>query len=280
MKQSYPTFTIQPSRGLRLPPLKEIFEYRELVYFLTWRDIKIRYKQTAIGVLWVILQPLAMMLVFSLFFGRLAKIDQYTEVSYSLFAFAGLLPWQFFARTLNESNNSLISQQRLITKVYFPRIIVPMTTCFAAFFDFMIGALLLAVFMLCKGVCPGVQLIFLPFFIGLMVLTALGVAFWISALNSEYRDMRHMVPFMVQFWMFVTPVVYPSSILPAKYRYWLGLNPMTGVVEGIRWSLFGDSQISISMLIFSTCVALVVFCSGLVWFGSRERYFIDSLGGQ
>lgn len=275
--QEVPVFVIRPTKGWRFLDLREMWAYRELVYFLTWRDIKVRYKQTAIGVAWVVLQPLAMMVVFTLFFGRLAKVPS-EGVPYPLFAYAGLLPWQLFSRTLSESTNSLLTDQRLITRVYFPRIIVPLATTLAATLDFVIAAGLLIALMFIYGITPGAAVVWLPLFVGLMLVTALGVGFWLSALNVEYRDVMYIVPFLNQFWLFVTPVVYPSSLVPEKWRMLYGLNPMTGVVEGFRWALLGVGEGPLPMLAASTLVAVSLFISGIIWFRRRERTFVDAIG--
>ena len=271
---------IEPTRGWRFLNLRELVHYRELVFFLTWRDVKVRYKQTAIGVAWAILQPLAMMMVFTLFFGKLARIDAEVAVPYPLFAFAGLLPWQLLARTLSETTNSLVTDQRLVTKVYFPRIIVPTSYCLAAVVDFAIGTVLLIGLMFWYGVVPGWAVLALPLFVGLMFITTLGVGYWLSALNTEYRDVMYVVPFLVQFWLFLTPVVYPSSMVPAKFRWLLGLNPMSGVVEGVRWCLLGHGDAPGPMIMVSAVIAVTVFVTGIAWFRWRERTFVDALGGQ
>jgi lipopolysaccharide transport system permease protein len=251
--------------------------YRELVYFLAWRDIKVRYKQTAIGVAWAVLQPLAMMAVFTILFGKLANIPS-EGVPYPLFAYAALLPWQLFSRTISESTSSLIKDQRLITRVYFPRIIVPLATTIAAIVDFAIASGLLVVLMFVYGVTPGAAVIWLPAFILLMVIAALGVGFWFSALNVEYRDVMYTVPFIIQFWFFVTPVVYPSSLVPERWQILYGLNPMVGVIEGFRWALLGVGKGPSPMLAVSILIALFLFVSGIIWFQRKEESFVDSLG--
>ena len=272
-----PTFVIRPTRGWRFLDLRELWAYRELIYFLTWRDIKVRYKQTAIGVAWAVLQPLAMMLVFTLFFGRLAKVPS-EGVPYPLFAYSALLPWQLFSRTISESTNSLVTDQRLITRVYFPRIIVPLATTLAALVDFAISVVLLVILMLIYGVSPTATVVWLPLFVLLMLITALGVGFWLSALNVEYRDVMYTVPFLNQFWLFVTPVVYPSSLIPEQWRILYGLNPMAGVVEGFRWALLGVGDGPSPMLAVSTLIAVFLFISGIIWFRYRERTFVDAIG--
>ncbi len=278
--ESSTPLVIEPTRGLRFVDLGELWRYRELAYFLTWRNVKVRYKQTAIGVAWAVLQPLAMMVVFTLFFGTFINLQKDVSMPYHLFAYAGLLPWQLFARVLSESSSSLVSDQRLVTKVYFPRILVPFSTCTAALVDFAIGFVLLLGLMAWNGVWPSWTCIFLPLFLVLMLVAALGIGFWLSALNTEYRDVGYVIPFLVQFWMFVTPVVYPTDIVPEQYQWLMALNPMTGVLEGVRWSLFGEGAAPTVTVLISAGIALTVFISGVFWFRWRERTFVDSLGGQ
>ncbi len=275
--EAIPTFVIRATQGWGFLDMRELWTYRELVYFLTWRDIKVRYKQTAIGVAWALLQPLAMMAVFTLFFGRLAKVPS-DGIPYPLFAYVGLLPWQLFSRTIGESTNSLITDQRLITRVYFPRIMVPIAATLAALVDFMISAVLLVGFLAVYRITPGPAVVWLPLLVLLMLVTALGVGFWLSALNVEFRDVAYAVPFLNQLWLFLTPVVYPSSVVPAPWRVLYGLNPMAGVVEGFRWALLGTGQGPSPMLAASAGVALALFLTGVVWFRRRERTFVDAIG--
>jgi len=276
--QELPLVEIRPTSAWFSLDLRELWAYRELLYFLAWRDIKVRYKQTAIGVAWAVLQPLAMMAVFTVFFGRLASMPS-QGIPYPLFSFAALLPWQLFSRTITESTNSLVADQRLITRVYFPRIIIPLATTVSGLADFAISAGLLFVLMLFYRVIPGAAVVWLPAFVALMLVAALGVGFWLSALNVEYRDVRYALPFISQFWLFVTPVVYPSSLVPEKWQILYGLNPMVGVIEGFRWALFGVGEGPSPMLIVSTSIAIALFVSGLVWFYRREQTFVDTLGG-
>lgn len=272
-----PLVVIRPTRGWRVVDLRELWAYRELIYFLTWRDIKIRYKQTAIGAAWAILQPLALMLTFTLFFNKLAKMPS-GNIPYPVFAYAGLLPWQLFSSTITGSATSLVTDQRLITKVYFPRIIVPLASVLAGMVDFGIAAILLVLLMLRYGIVPGPAVLVLPFCVLVMLLTALGVGFWLSALNAEYRDVAYAMPFLNQFWLFITPVVYPSSLVPEPWRVFYGLNPMAGVVEGFRWCLLGTGDFPGGMLALSTFVALALFVSGMAWFRRCERTFVDVIG--
>ena len=272
-----PVTVIQPTTGWASIRLKELWDYRELAYFLVWRDIKVRYKQTVIGVAWAVVQPLAMMVVFTLFFGKLAKIPS-EGVPYPLFAYAGLLPWQVFSKSLSESANSLITEQRLITRVYFPRLLVPLSSVLAALVDFAIAAVLLLGMMLVYGVMPSVAIGWLPLFIVLMMATALGIGFWLSALNLEYRDVRYVLPFLTQLWLFLTPVVYPTSLVPERWQLLYSFNPMVGVVEGFRWALLGAGRGPSPVLATSIGVALALFVSGALFFRYRERVFADILG--
>jgi lipopolysaccharide transport system permease protein len=217
ISESLPTFYIEPPKGWASIGLRELWDYRELLYFLTWRDVKVRYKQTALGAAWAIIQPLFMMLVFSLFFGRLAKIPS-DGIPYPIFTFCALLPWQLFAHALTESSNSLVANERLITKVYFPRLVVPMAAVLGGLVDFAVAFAILLVMMFYYGIVPGWAIVTLPGFILLAVMTALGVGLWLSALNVKYRDVRYTINFLIQFWLFATPVAYPSSLVPAKWR--------------------------------------------------------------
>jgi lipopolysaccharide transport system permease protein len=218
-----------------------------------------------------------MMLVFTVFFGKLGNLPS-DGIPYPLFTFAALLPWQLFSRTITESTNSLVADQRLITRVYFPRIIIPLATTISGTVDFAISAGLLVALMLFYGVVPGIEIVWLPAFILLMLITALGVGLWLSALNVEYRDVRYAIPFVNQFWLFITPVVYSSSLVPERWQVVYGLNPMTGVVEGLRWALLGVGKGPSPMLIVSVVIALALFVSGILWFKHREETFADTLG--
>jgi lipopolysaccharide transport system permease protein len=271
-------YRIQPLRGWATLNLKELWQYRELAYFLAWRDVKVRYKQTLIGVMWVLLQPVAMMAVFWLLFGRIAQLPS-NGVPYPLYILVALVPWQFFARVISESTNSLITDQRLITRVYFPRLVVPIATALTAFVDFSLAICLVALLMAWFSTVPGSAIILLPMAIMLMFAAALGVGFWLSALNVEYRDVMHAVPFLVQFWFFVTPVLYATSMLPDSWRWIFAFNPMTSVVEGFRWCLVGMAPTDSHISAISAAIAVISFFSGMMWFRRRERSFVDSLGG-
>jgi homopolymeric O-antigen transport system permease protein len=267
---------LQATRGWSDLNLGELWRYRELIYFLAWRDVKVRYKQTVVGVIWVLLQPLAMIAVFSLIFGRTAQWPT-DGVPYPLYVLVALVPWQFFSRVISESTSSLITDQRLITRVYFPRLVVPIATALTAFVDFGLAMCLVGLLMIWFGAIPGLSLLFLPLAVFLMVVAALGAGFWLSALNVEYRDVMHAVPFLVQFWFFLTPVIYSTSWLSAPWDIVLSLNPMTAVVDGFRSSLLGSTA-SHNFASLSATVAIALFISGMVWFRRRERSFVDSLG--
>src|SRR5438105_538553 len=229
---------LRPSSGFLKLNLRDLWEYRELLGFLAWRDIKVRYKQTALGAAWAILQPVMTMMVFSIFFGRLAKVPS-DGIPYPVFAYAALLPWQLFAFALSESANSLVASQNLIKKVYFPRLVIPIASVLAGLVDFAIAFVVLIGLMAYYGIRPTAAVAALPLFILFAVVSALSVGLWLSALNVQYRDVRYVIPFLTQFWMFVTPVAYPSSLVPEKWRTLFGLNPMSGVVEGFRLALLG-----------------------------------------
>ena len=268
------TTYIRPATGWTSLGLKELWEYRELLYFLTWRDIKVRYKQTALGAAWAIIQPVFMMLVFSLFFGRLAKVPS-DGIPYPVFTFCALLPWQLFAHSLTESSNSLVANERLITKVYFPRLVVPIAAVLGGLVDFAIAFILLLGMMAYYGIVPGIAVLALPALILLAIMTALAVGLWLSALNVQYRDVRYTINFLVQFWLFATPVAYPSSLIPKAWRPLYGLNPMAGVVEGFRWALLGKAQPPGPILAVSIGVVLVLLLGGLYYFRRMEQQFAD-----
>lgn len=265
---------IRPSPGWVPLNLRDLWSYRELLYFLTWRDIKVRYKQTVLGAAWAIIQPLFMMVVFSVFFGGFAKMPS-DGLPYPIFAYCGLLPWQLFSVALSGASTSLVAHERVITKVYFPRLIVPTSAVLASLLDFAISFSVLIVMMLFYGLAPTRAVAMLPLFVLLAVVTALGVGFWLSALNVQYRDVRYTLSFLIQLWLFATPVAYPSSIVPGHLRPLLGLNPMTGVVEGFRWALLGKGQPPGPMLWVSTAAVAVVFVAGLCYFRRMEKTFAD-----
>lgn len=267
-------FEIEPSKGWISLRLRELWAYRELLYFLTWRDVKVRYKQTALGAAWALLQPLATMIIFSLFFGKYAKIPS-DGIPYPLFSLAGVVPWMFFANGLTQSSNSLVGNSRLITKVYFPRLIVPMATIMAGLVDFVISFALLIGMMAWYHVAPSWNLFYLPLFALLACVTSLGTGLWFSAWNVQYRDVQYVIPFITQFWMFATPIVYPSSLLPEPWRTLSGLNPMSGVVEGFRWALLGTHTRPGPLVLVSATVAVAMLLSGAFYFRKMEKTFAD-----
>jgi lipopolysaccharide transport system permease protein len=271
---SLPSLRIEPPKRWPSIDFRELWEYRELLYFLTWRDIKIRYKQTVLGAAWAIIQPVFMMIVFSLFFGKLAKVPS-DGIPYPVFAFCALLPWQLFAHAVSESSNSVVSNQHLITKVYFPRLVIPIASVLTGFIDFLVSLVVLIGLILWFGLVPGWRIIALPGFILLAICTALAVGLWLSALSVQYRDVRYLIGFLVQFWLFATPVAYPSSIIPQQWRAVYALNPMAGVVEGFRWALLGRSSALGSMLWVSASVVLVTLLGGFYYFRRMEQEFAD-----
>jgi lipopolysaccharide transport system permease protein len=271
---SLPSLRIEPPSRWPSIELKELWEYRELLYFLTWRDIKIRYKQTVLGAAWAIIQPVFMMVVFSLFFGRLAKVPS-DGIPYPVFAFCALLPWQLFAHAVGESSNSLVGNQNLITKVYFPRLVIPISAVLSGLLDFLVAFCVLLALIFWYGIVPGWHIVFLPAFVLLAMSTALAVGLWLSALSVQYRDVRYLISFLIQFWLFVTPVAYPSSIVPEKWRVVYGLNPMAGVVEGFRWALLGKSTALGSLLWVSVGVVAVTLVGGVYYFRRMEQQFAD-----
>jgi lipopolysaccharide transport system permease protein len=269
-----PTVHIKPAGGWLSIGGRELWEYRELLFFLVWRDIKVRYKQTALGAAWAVIQPLFMMLVFSLFFGRLGKMPS-DGLPYPVFTLCALLPWQLFAQALSESSNSLVTSQHLITKVYFPRLIIPLATVCSGLVDFLISFVLLIGLMIYYGITPGWAALTLPLFVLLALMTAFGTGLWLAAFNVKYRDVRYTLGFIVQFWLFATPVAYSSSLVPARWRALYGLNPMAGVVEGFRWALLGKAEAPGTMLFVSVGVVLLVLIGGLFYFRRLERTFAD-----
>jgi len=275
MRDTAPSITvIEPKTGWVPVDFKEIWNYRELLYFLTKRDIKVRYKQTVLGGLWAIIQPAFTMLVFTLFFGRLAKIPS-DGLPYPIFVYAGLLPWTYFANAVSASGNSLVGSANLITKVYFPRIVVPASAALAGLLDFFIALFVLAGLMIYYQFVPGWGILLFPFLVALTFLCAVGVGLWLSALNVQYRDIRYAIPFLIQVWMFVSPVIYPVSLVKGNYQWLLALNPMGGVIHAYRASLLGHQPIDWSLLGLSTLIILALFLGGLYYFRRMEKVFAD-----
>jgi lipopolysaccharide transport system permease protein len=270
----FPTLRIAPSNGWVSLKLNELWEYRELLYFLIWRDIKVRYKQTALGAAWAIIQPFFTMVVFSLFFGRLAKVPS-DGIPYPIFSFAALVPWTFFANGLSQSSNSLVGSANLITKVYFPRLTIPIASVLSGVVDFLLAFVVLLGMMLYYRMMPTANVVWLPLFMFLALIASLGVGLWLSALNVEYRDVRYVVPFITQFWLFVTPIAYPSSLLQQPWRTLYGLNPMVGVVEGFRWALLGTKTAPGPIIAVSSTAALIILLTGAFYFRRMEKTFAD-----
>lgn len=271
---SLPVTRVEPQQGWFTLSLSELWNYRELLYFFVWRDVKIRYKQTAIGVVWVVLQPLLTMLVFTLFFGKLARMPS-QGLPYPVFYFAAVVPWMYFSVALVTATNVVVEHQRMITKVFFPRLILPFSAVLSGLVDFAIGFVVLIIFTLSYGIRPGAPTLLLPLFLLLAVLTALGVGLWLSALNALYRDVRYLIPFLVQFWMLASPVAYPSSLVPERYRWIYGLNPMAGVIEGFRWALTGKGQAPGAVLAASAIMVCVMVFGGLLFFSRMEGSIAD-----
>lgn len=265
---------VEPSRGWVSLRFKELWEYRELLYFLVWRDVKVRYKQTALGATWAIIQPFFTMVVFSLFFGRLAKVPS-DGVPYPIFSYTALVPWTFFAYGLSQASNSIVTSANLITKVYFPRLIIPIATVLSGVVDFALAFVVLLGMMVYYGVAPTVNVLWLPLFLLLALVTALGVGLWLSSLNVKYRDVRYVVPFITQFWMFATPIAYSSSLLAEPWRTIYGLNPMVGVVEGFRWALLGTNTAPGPIIAVSSLAALIILIGGAFYFRRLEKTFAD-----
>jgi len=268
------TTRIEPPRGLFNLRLGELWIYRELLYFIVWRDVKVRYKQTAIGVIWVILQPLLTMLVATIFFGRLAKLPS-QGLPYSVFVFAAVVPWSYFASALTNTTNVVVDNQRVITKVYFPRLILPFSATLSGLVDFSIAFVVLLIFTFAHGIKPTFTILLFPFFLLLAILTVLGVGLWLAALNALYRDVRYLIPFIVQFWTLASPVYYSSSMVPERYRWLYGLNPMAGVIDGFRWALTGTGHAPTATLIASTIMVCTALFGGLIFFNRMEGSIAD-----
>jgi lipopolysaccharide transport system permease protein len=269
-----PIFRIAPPSGWFDLNLGGLWQYRELLYFFVWRDIKIRYKQTAIGAAWAVFQPLMTMAVFSLFFGKLAKIPS-NGLPYPVFYFSALLPWTYFSGALQNATSVVVEQQRVITKVYFPRLVLPLSAVVAGLVDFSIGFVVFLVMMAYYRIVPGLPIFFFPLFLLMAVLTALGVGLFLSALNAIYRDVRYVLPFLVQFWMFASPVAYPSSLVPPRWRWLYELNPMAGVIDGFRWSLTGKGQPPGILLVVSASMVVLLVAAGTVYFQKMEGTIAD-----
>lgn len=265
--------TIQPPSKWPELQLGELWQHRELLYYLAWRDIKVRYKQTVLGCAWVILQPVMMTLAFYVCFHRVANVT--SAYPYALFVLCGLAPWQLFAHALTQSSSSLVANERLLTKVYFPRLLIPLSTVVAGLADFAISLTILSIALLAVGVRPGWTVLFVPVFVAMAIMAALAVGLWLAALTLRYRDVRYTITFLAQFWLLATPIAYPSSVVPARWRVLFGLNPMTGVVEGFRWALLREADLKIALLITSSIGSILLLCGALYYFRRMESYFAD-----
>ncbi len=273
-RSNVPRTHIEPAKGWVSLKLRELWEYRELLFFFVWRDIKVRYKQTVMGVAWAIIQPVFTMIIFSLFFGRLAKVPS-DGLPYPLFSYAALVPWTFFANALNQSANSLVVSANMVKKIYFPRPTLPIATILAGVVDFVLAFLVLLGMIFFYGLTPTINVLWLPLFLLLALITSLGVGLWLSAMNVQFRDVRYAVPFLTQAWLFATPIAYPSSLLSEPWRTLYGLNPMVGVVEGFRWALLGTDTAPGPMVLVSSLVALALLVSGAFYFRRMEKTFAD-----
>jgi lipopolysaccharide transport system permease protein len=273
-----PITYLRPAKGLAALNLKDLWEYRELIYFLTWRDLKVRYKQTLLGFTWVILQPVINMVVFTILFGQLLKVPT-DGIPYPIFSFAALLPWLYFAGSLSRSSTTLVGSANLISKVYFPRMVIPIAGVLSGLVDFLVSLIVLIGMMLFYKIMPTWNLLLLPVFLFLAMLTALGFGLWFSALNVRFRDVNHLVPFIIEIWKYATPVIYGATLIPERFRFLLGLNPMTGVVEGFRWAILGSKYVESfnpgPLFIISISITLVVLISGVIFFRNTERTFAD-----
>ena len=278
LKTDQPVTFLRPAKGLAALNLGDLWHYRELIYFLTWRDLKVRYKQTLIGVAWIIIQPVISMVVFNFLFGQLLNVPS-GGVPYPIFSYAALLPWNYFAGALQRSSTSLVGSANLISKVYFPRMTIPISGILSGFVDFLVSFVVLIVLMIIYKITPTSAIIYLPLFLLLAAITALGFGLWLSALNVRFRDVGHLVPFLIQIWMYVTPVIYGSDLIPEQFRFLLGFNPMTGVVEGFRWALLGNNLADAAapgpLFGISIAISLIVLISGTIFFRSTERTFAD-----
>jgi lipopolysaccharide transport system permease protein len=276
-KPDIPVTFLRTSRGWAALNLSDLWRYRELIYFMTWRDLKVRYKQTVLGAGWAILRPFMTMVVFSIFFGGLAKVPS-NGVPYPIFSFTGLLPWELFVTALNVSSRSLVVNSNMITKIYFPRVILPLSSILAGLVDFAIAFVVLLFMMFYYGMRPSPNVWSLPFFLLLALVTSFGVGLWLAALNVLYRDIAYITPFLAQFWLFITPIAYPASLVPLEWQFLYSLNPMAGVVEGFRWALLGSTQPAPTWTVaISGSVALILLITGIFFFRRMERQFADMI---
>jgi lipopolysaccharide transport system permease protein len=273
-RQPSPSIVIEPRRGLLNIDVGTLWQYRELLYFLVWRDVKVRYKQTIIGMAWVVLQPVLTMIVFTLVFGRFAKIPS-DGIPYPVFIFAALLPWNLFASSIGRGGDSVVQHANLISKVYFPRLVLPIAGVISPVIDFGVAFVVLIAMMAGYGIAPSAGVLALPLFVLLAMLTALAVSLWTSALNVRYRDVGHAIPFLIQLWMFASPVAYPVSIVPERWRLLYSLNPMAGVIEGFRWALLGKENFDAQVAAVSACAVVMLLVPAAIYFRKTERTFAD-----
>jgi len=272
------TIYIKPTKGLAALNLRDLWLYRELVYFMIWREVKVRYKQTMLGAAWAIIQPVLTMIVFTFLFGRIAKLPTDGNIPYPIFSYTALLPWGLFVAALNQASRSLTSNQNMVTKIYFPRLVLPLASILSGLVDFIIAFVILIGLMIYYGITPSINVLWaLPLFLLLTIITALGVALWLSAINVQYRDVNYALPFMTQFWLFITPVAYSSSLISDKWQLVYSLNPMAGVVNGFRWALLGVGNGPDAGLWISVGISLLVLISGLFYFRNMEKTFADTI---
>ena len=272
------TIYIKPTKGLAALNLRDLWIYRELIYFMIWREVKVRYKQTMLGAAWAIIQPVLTMIVFTFLFGRIAKLPTDGNIPYPIFSYTGLLPWGLFVAALNQASRSLTSNQNMVTKIYFPRLVLPLASILSGLVDFIIAFVILIGLMIYYGITPSINVLWaLPLFLLLTIVTALGVALWLSAINVQYRDVNYALPFMTQFWLFITPVAYSSSLISDKWQLVYSLNPMAGVVNGFRWALLGVGNGPDAGLWISVGISLLVLVSGLFYFRNMEKTFADTI---
>ncbi|MDP2688779.1 MAG: ABC transporter permease [Deltaproteobacteria bacterium] len=274
MRDAAEAIVIEPKKGWMPVNFREVWRFRELLYFLAWRDVKVKYKQTALGVVWALMQPVLTMLIFSVLFGRFARMPS-DGAPYPIFVFIGLLPWNYFSSVLGQSTNSLVAGSNLVSKIYFPRLIIPASSAIAALLDLAIGFTVLAALMLYYGVAVSAGALLVPFLVLVTLMNAVGFGLWFSALNVKYRDIQHVIPFIIQIWMFVTPVIYPKSLFGEKWGWLLLLNPMGGVIEAFRPAVLGHMPIPWASLFISSAIGLAVFAGGVFYFRRVERYFAD-----
>lgn len=278
IKHEPTTIYIKPSKGLAALNLRDLWIYRELIYFMIWRDVKVRYKQTMLGATWAIIQPVMTMLVFTFLFGRIAKLPTDGDVPYPIFSYTALLPWGLFVTALNQASRSLTSNQNMVTKIYFPRLVLPLASILSGLVDFVIAFVILIGLMIYYGVTPSPNALWaLPLFLLLTIITALGVALWLAAINVQYRDVNYALPFMTQFWLFITPVAYSSNLISDKWQLAYSLNPMAGVVNGFRWALLGTNTGPGPEMAVSVIISILILIGGLFYFRNMEKTFADTI---